>query len=130
MIHRACPSSRKTAHNPCSLESPAMLSAFSMSAPRMAMFFAPICGCAPTRAPTCTALRRLAASRRIDEHTAETLIADYRFLRRIEHRLQMADDAQTHRLPTDQAGIARLASFLGERDSDRFVTELRAHLGS
>src|SRR5882672_1410479 len=41
-------------------------------------------------APTCTALNRLAASRRIDQRTADTLIADYRFLRRVEHRLQMA----------------------------------------
>jgi len=81
-------------------------------------------------APTCTALRRLAASRRIDERTADTLIADYRFLRRIEHRLQMGDDAQTHRLPTDPDGIAWLASFLGAPGSDRFVTELRGHLGS
>src|SRR5439155_12067192 len=81
-------------------------------------------------APTCIALRRLAASRRIDERTADTLIADYRFLRRIEHRLQMEEDAQTHRLPADPDGIARLASFLGEPDSDHFVAELRAHLGS
>src|SRR5262249_31143325 len=38
-------------------------------------------------APTCTALRRLAATGRIDVETAETLITDYRFLRRVEHRL-------------------------------------------
>ena len=81
-------------------------------------------------APTCTALRRLAASRRIDERTADTLIADYRFLRRLEHRLQMVEDAQTHRLPANPDGIAGLASFLGEPDSDRFVSELRGHLGS
>jgi [glutamine synthetase] adenylyltransferase / [glutamine synthetase]-adenylyl-L-tyrosine phosphorylase len=81
-------------------------------------------------APTCTALRRLAASRRIDQRTADTLIADYRFLRRVEHRLQMAEDAQTHRLPADRDGIARLASFLGEPDAGAFVTELRAHLAS
>jgi len=81
-------------------------------------------------APTSTVLRRLAASRRIDEATADTLIADYRFLRRVEHRLQMVDDAQTHRLPADPDGVARLALFLGEPDSDRFVTELRGHLAS
>jgi [glutamine synthetase] adenylyltransferase / [glutamine synthetase]-adenylyl-L-tyrosine phosphorylase len=81
-------------------------------------------------APTSTALRRLAASRRIDERTADTLIADYRFLRRVEHRLQMVEDAQTHRLPADPDGVARLANFLGEPDSGRFVTELRGHLAS
>ena len=81
-------------------------------------------------APTCTALRRLAASRRIDERTTDTLIADYRFLRRVEHRLQMVDDVQTHRLPADRDGVTRLATFLGESDGDRFVAELRAHLTS
>src|SRR5204862_869008 len=81
-------------------------------------------------APTCTALNRLAASRRIDQRTADTLIADYRFLRRVEHRLQMAEDAQTHRLPETRDGIARLAIFLGYPDADQFAAELRAHLGS
>jgi glutamate-ammonia-ligase adenylyltransferase len=80
--------------------------------------------------PTCTALRRLAASGRIDAATAETLITDYRFLRRVEHRLQMRDDAQIHRLPSDRDGIAALAIFLGYRGADEFVTDLCAHLGS
>ena len=81
-------------------------------------------------ASTCEALSRLAGAGRIDRRTAETLIEDYRFLRRVEHRLQMKDDAQTHRLPSDRAGIAALASFLGYRDSNDFVSELRRHLGS
>jgi len=81
-------------------------------------------------APTCTALRRLAATRRIDGQTAETLIADYRFLRRVEHRLQMHDDQQIHRLPTDRAGIAGLATFLGYADADRFAADLCGHLAS
>ncbi len=81
-------------------------------------------------APTCVALRRLAAARRIDARTADTLIADYRFLRRVEHRLQMVDDAQTHRLPPDRDGIARLAAFLGYPERDAFVADLHAHLGS
>ena len=63
--------------------------------------------------PTCEALRALAAAGRIDAATADELIEDYRFLRRVEHRLQMVDDAQTHRLPADRAGVARLAAFLG-----------------
>ena len=33
---------------------------------------------------------------------ADALIDHYRFLRRLEHRLQMTDDAQTHRLPPDR----------------------------
>jgi len=81
-------------------------------------------------APTCDALRRLAAAGRIDSATAETLIDDYRFLRRVEHRLQMIDDAQTHRLPADSQGIADLAAFLGYADAEGFVGEMRARLAS
>jgi glutamate-ammonia-ligase adenylyltransferase len=79
---------------------------------------------------TCSALRRLAESGRIDANTAETLIADYRFLRKVEHRLQMAEDQQTHRLPPDRAGIERLAVFLGYPDAEPFVAELRRRLAS
>jgi [glutamine synthetase] adenylyltransferase / [glutamine synthetase]-adenylyl-L-tyrosine phosphorylase len=81
-------------------------------------------------APTCAALGRLARSGRIDAGTADALVADYRFLRRVEHRLQMKDDAQTHRLPADPEGIAALAAFLGYADRDDFVAELRTHLAS
>jgi glutamate-ammonia-ligase adenylyltransferase len=81
-------------------------------------------------APTCEALRRLAAAGRIDSSTAADLIDDYRFLRRLEHRLQMVDDAQTHSLPSDRSGIARIAVFLGYPQTDDFVTDLRVHLTS
>src|SRR5207248_2004315 len=81
-------------------------------------------------APTCTALRRLTGTGRLDPTTAETLIADYRFLRRIEHRLQMVDDAQIHRLPADRDGIERLAIFLGYAEADAFAADLRDHLAS
>ncbi|MBV9373730.1 MAG: bifunctional [glutamine synthetase] adenylyltransferase/[glutamine synthetase]-adenylyl-L-tyrosine phosphorylase, partial [Alphaproteobacteria bacterium] len=80
--------------------------------------------------PTCEALRRLASAGRIDPATAAKLIEDYRFLRRLEHRLQMVEDAQTHTLPPDRAGIARIAAFMGYPETDAFVTDLRAHLGS
>ena len=80
--------------------------------------------------PTCAALHRLAETGRIDPGTAETLIADYRFLRRVEHRLQMVDDAQIHRMPSDRDGIARMGMFLGYRDADAFAADLRTHLAS
>jgi glutamate-ammonia-ligase adenylyltransferase len=81
-------------------------------------------------APTCEALRRLAAAGHIDPGTAAQLIEDYRFLRRLEHRLQMVDDAQTHKLPSDPAGLRHIAVFLGYKDTAAFVTDLCAHLGS
>jgi [glutamine synthetase] adenylyltransferase / [glutamine synthetase]-adenylyl-L-tyrosine phosphorylase len=80
--------------------------------------------------PTCEALRRLAETGRIDPAVAMALTADYRFLRRIEHRLQMVNDAQTHRLPDDRDGIAHIAAFLGYRGPDAFATDLTAHLTS
>ncbi len=79
---------------------------------------------------TCEALRRLAACGRIDAATAGALIDDYRFLRRVEHRLQMVDDQQTHRLPSDRDGIGRLAAFLGYRGPAGFAADLTAHLSS
>jgi glutamate-ammonia-ligase adenylyltransferase len=80
--------------------------------------------------PTCEALRRLAGAGRIDPATAGLLIEDYRFLRRLEHRLQMVDDAQTHALPPDRAGIGRIAVFLGYSRTEDFVAELHSRLTS
>jgi glutamate-ammonia-ligase adenylyltransferase len=79
---------------------------------------------------TCEALRRLAAAGQIDKACCAALIDDYHFLRRVEHRLQMVDDAQTHRLPNDTEGMARLAAFLGYGDAGSFAAELVAHLTS
>ncbi len=47
--------------------------------------------------------------------------------RTLEHRLQMLDDAQTHRMPADEAGFARLAAFAGETP-DALEATLRARL--
>jgi [glutamine synthetase] adenylyltransferase / [glutamine synthetase]-adenylyl-L-tyrosine phosphorylase len=79
---------------------------------------------------TCEALRRLASAGRIDSAAAAQLIDDYRFLRRLEHRLQMVEDAQTHALPSDGAGIARIGVFLGYPQTDAFVADLLSHLTS
>src|SRR5207245_2162789 len=49
---------------------------------------------------------------------------------RLEHRLQMIEDAQTHALPSDRAGIGRIAVFLGYSDTDAFAADLFAHLAS
>jgi glutamate-ammonia-ligase adenylyltransferase len=77
---------------------------------------------------TCDALRALAAGGRIAERVAEEMIDSYRFLRTVEHRLQMAEDQQTHSLPDDDAGIAALAAFLGYPGAEPFVRDLEGHL--
>jgi glutamate-ammonia-ligase adenylyltransferase len=78
---------------------------------------------------TCEALARLAAAGRISESDRAELTESYRFLRRVEHFLQMIDDQQTHRLPNDAEGLAKLATFLGYPSAEAFTAELVAHLG-
>jgi glutamate-ammonia-ligase adenylyltransferase len=80
--------------------------------------------------PTCEALCRLAEAGRVDPAAATGLTADYRFLRRLEHRLQMVDDAQTHRLPDSREGVAHIGAFLGYRGPEAFAADLTAHLSS
>jgi glutamate-ammonia-ligase adenylyltransferase len=67
------------------------------------------------RAPaTLDALQALAAAGLLGADEAERLGSAYRLFRTIEHRLQMIDDRQTHRLPADPAaldGVARLADY-------------------
>jgi glutamate-ammonia-ligase adenylyltransferase len=63
---------------------------------------------------TLKVLDLLAARGILPSHTANELTCAYEFLRRLEHRLQYLDDAQTHELPgkaEDQALIARAMGF-------------------
>jgi glutamate-ammonia-ligase adenylyltransferase len=71
-------------------------------------------------------LDALAGSGWIASAAAEELKADYCFLRRIEHRLQMIEDEQTHTLPFDDDAFARLAAFAGFDDASFFESALRA----
>jgi [glutamine synthetase] adenylyltransferase / [glutamine synthetase]-adenylyl-L-tyrosine phosphorylase len=77
---------------------------------------------------TCEALRALAATGRIGPSVAREMIESYAFLRRVEHRLQMIDDAQTHSVPEDPEAIRRLAIFLGFQTTEAFTDALRQHL--
>jgi glutamate-ammonia-ligase adenylyltransferase len=79
---------------------------------------------------TCEALVRLAAMGRISESDRAELTESYRFLRRVEHFLQMIDDQQTHRLPNNAEGLAKLAIFLGYPNAEAFTTALVTHLTS
>ena len=78
--------------------------------------------------PTTVALQALAAARRTEPVAAEELSRAYWYLRRIEHRLQMVGDEQTHTLPKDDEGLRHIALFSGYPDVEAFETELRAHL--
>src|SRR5262245_17958080 len=78
---------------------------------------------------TVEALTTLAAAGHIDERTADELTECYEFLRRLEHRLQMADDQQTQTMPADRDGIEQVASFMAFENVDDFTTALLESLG-
>ncbi|CAN5741630.1 bifunctional [glutamine synthetase] adenylyltransferase/[glutamine synthetase]-adenylyl-L-tyrosine phosphorylase [soil metagenome] len=68
------------------------------------------------RSPTTLdALAELAAAGYVAAEDADRLAVAYRFLRRIEHRLQLEDERQIHALPADDAARSRLARVLGFR---------------
>jgi len=80
-------------------------------------------------AQTCAAIRALAAAGRVTEGTADDMIAAYRYLRRVEHRLQMIDDRQTQTLPAAGPDLDLLACFVGHDSTAAFTAELLGHLG-
>ena len=50
------------------------------------------------------------------------------FLRRVEHRVQMLNDEQTHTLPDELEGLARVAHLMGYEDLDAFAGTVREWL--
>jgi glutamate-ammonia-ligase adenylyltransferase len=61
--------------------------------------------------------------------SADALAAAYRFLRRLENRLQMLREEQTHTLPEDAATRERLALGLDYPDWDALAAALARHRG-
>ena len=57
----------------------------------------------------------------------DELAAAYRFLRSVEHRLQMVADEQTQRLPSDPDALKRFAKFCGFPTLKAFETALCRH---
>jgi glutamate-ammonia-ligase adenylyltransferase len=72
-------------------------------------------------------LPRLAEERQLTAAAAAELADAYRFLRRLENRLQALEDRQTHELPDGEALRARLAYALGEPDWAALSRKLGAH---
>ena len=62
---------------------------------------------------TLEALRALTAGGHVSTRTREQLSAALELLRRVEHRVQMLDDHQTHVLPADTEMRTRVARSLG-----------------
>jgi glutamate-ammonia-ligase adenylyltransferase len=78
---------------------------------------------------TCAAIPALVRLGKCKPEVAEELIAAYRYLRMVEHRLQMIEDQQTQTLPDYGPALDRVAIFSGHADTGAFETTLRYHLG-
>lgn len=78
--------------------------------------------------PTLEALRVLATSNWITFEALAELTAAYEFLRRVEHRLQMIADEQTHALPDEAEAVERFAHFFGYQSRAAFAKDLLGHL--
>ncbi|HET7083637.1 MAG TPA: bifunctional [glutamine synthetase] adenylyltransferase/[glutamine synthetase]-adenylyl-L-tyrosine phosphorylase [Rhizomicrobium sp.] len=73
---------------------------------------------------TQAALDALVQEGRVEARVGEDLKRDYRYLRSLEHRLQMIEDQQTHSVPTSDAGIAHIACFMGHDSAQDFRAAL------
>ncbi|TWI06105.1 glutamate-ammonia-ligase adenylyltransferase [Luteimonas cucumeris] len=73
------------------------------------------------------ALQALVAARQVAPDVGDALAAAYRFLRRLENRLQMLRDAQTHALPEDAIDRQRIATSGGFGDWPLLREQLDVH---
>ena len=73
---------------------------------------------------TLPALRRIHESGLLTATDYESLSGAYRLLRRVEHRLQMAEDRQVYSLPTGEREAETLAWRLGEPSFDALAERL------
>ena len=77
--------------------------------------------------PTLAVLARAAAHGLISTTVRDGLTEAYLFLRKVEHRLQYRNDAQTHAMPVAPEERALLAESLGFADYAALMAKLDAH---
>ncbi|WP_153101280.1 bifunctional [glutamate--ammonia ligase]-adenylyl-L-tyrosine phosphorylase/[glutamate--ammonia-ligase] adenylyltransferase [Paraburkholderia hayleyella] len=77
--------------------------------------------------PTLAVLQHAVAQGLIAPAACEALSAAYRFLRRLEHRLQYRNDAQTHAMPVDAEERACLARVMGFDSYPALMVQLEQH---
>ncbi len=77
--------------------------------------------------PTLKVLALLAQKNLLPDAAFEELSEAYVFLRRLEHRLQYLDDAQTHELPEGAEDRSLVARAMGFDSWDAFRSALEAH---
>jgi glutamate-ammonia-ligase adenylyltransferase len=77
--------------------------------------------------PTLLAMARLVQAGHLEARARLQLEASYRFLRRVEHRLQMVNDRQTHTLPETPEQMNRIARFMGYAETTAFALDVLRH---
>lgn len=77
---------------------------------------------------TIEAITRLTAVGHVTPEALADLTKAYAFHRRLEHRLQMTDDRQTHELPDDAEGLRKVSVFLGYETVEAFTEDLLIEL--
>jgi glutamate-ammonia-ligase adenylyltransferase len=76
---------------------------------------------------TLPCLQKLAQYSLLSPAQANQLDAAYRFLRNVEHRLQMEENRQTHTIPEDNGSQLRLARLMNFKSLPQFQSALREH---
>jgi [glutamine synthetase] adenylyltransferase / [glutamine synthetase]-adenylyl-L-tyrosine phosphorylase len=86
--------------------------------------------------PTLEVLEALVQAGRVQRPIADAMADAYEKLRTWEHRVQMVDDQQTHKLPVDPGTFAALAAFSGFATAEDFaeavastLQQVRSHYG-
>jgi [glutamine synthetase] adenylyltransferase / [glutamine synthetase]-adenylyl-L-tyrosine phosphorylase len=77
---------------------------------------------------TLKTLRGLAELDLLPRNEVLTLDAAYRFFRRVEHRLQIEAEQQTHTIPEEAEALHRLALSLGLSSAEEMTTTLQGHM--
>jgi glutamate-ammonia-ligase adenylyltransferase len=77
--------------------------------------------------PILRVLQQLQQKRLMEETVVTSLSRAYEFLRLIENRLQAWKDEQTHLLPADEEGRARVAQSMGHASWAEFLQVLNGH---
>ncbi|MDC0074826.1 bifunctional [glutamine synthetase] adenylyltransferase/[glutamine synthetase]-adenylyl-L-tyrosine phosphorylase [Alphaproteobacteria bacterium] len=77
---------------------------------------------------TLDVLSQLEKNNRISKETLNELRDAYIFYRKVEHRLQMTSDEQTHSIPKDMTNLKKFIYFLGYAKKENFFNDLTAHL--
>jgi glutamate-ammonia-ligase adenylyltransferase len=79
--------------------------------------------------PTLEVLEAVYARQLLSEPDLKQLTDAYNYFRKLEHRLQYWEDAQTHHLPSDDVSQERLARAMGHSSLDDFRGTLAKHRG-